>query len=517
MKKPDSLGLITRVTKGLGALSLGSVVNIADRLSIVPVALYFWGAERYGEWVVLAGIIVFLKLADLGLQTYVVNRLCANYSLGKFREMEQDLHSTLKVQIALIVLFLLFVSIVFYILPLGDILNLSTVRGNELFIVVVLLSIEILIGVPMGVVAGLYRATERLPRGAVIGAGQHLTILIVTLILIAFNSDFVTVAVGRVIVAVIASFWVIYDVRKLHPWLSLYPSTGSWYLGLSMIIPGLYFLIIPVADFLSNHITLAIVQRFLEGGEVSRLSTHRTAVNLSMMASTVLMTAVWPEITALHAGGKRDYLIKLRRTVTKMNIWLVGGVVFLILPFLPWLYSSWTVGKLALDEWTLIFLILRILLWSAWNPSLIMLLAVNKHRKAAFSMLLSSLIANISAFFLVPLYGISGAALSVLLGDLLLAVWFIPLLSSFELKDNYFTFWMESTKAMLFGIGLPVFIALTLWNISNSEMTKHFIILPLCLILYLLIIWRLLVPDERDHVYSIFKMIYSRLSKGVVK
>src|SRR5262249_33913754 len=75
-------GLLARVAKGVGALSLGAVVNAVSQISIVPIALYAWGAVRYGEWVVLTGLVSFLKLTDLGLQTFVVNRLCASYTRG---------------------------------------------------------------------------------------------------------------------------------------------------------------------------------------------------------------------------------------------------------------------------------------------------------------------------------------------------------------------------------------------------------------------------------------------------
>src|SRR5262245_34952190 len=79
---PAGAHLLVRVTRGVGALSLNAAVNIIGQISLVPVAMYAWGGVRYGEWVVLAGLVSFLKLTDLGLQTFVVNRLCASYARG---------------------------------------------------------------------------------------------------------------------------------------------------------------------------------------------------------------------------------------------------------------------------------------------------------------------------------------------------------------------------------------------------------------------------------------------------
>src|SRR5437016_3734789 len=90
-----------RVSKGIGALSLGAALQIVGQLTIVPVALYAWGKVRYGEWVLLTGLVTFLKLTDLGLQTFVVNRMCANYAREERREMQKILHNALRLQIPL--------------------------------------------------------------------------------------------------------------------------------------------------------------------------------------------------------------------------------------------------------------------------------------------------------------------------------------------------------------------------------------------------------------------------------
>ena len=59
-------GFLTRVSRGVGALSLGALVNILSQV-IVPIALYVWGKFRFGEWLLLAGLVQLLKVTDLGI------------------------------------------------------------------------------------------------------------------------------------------------------------------------------------------------------------------------------------------------------------------------------------------------------------------------------------------------------------------------------------------------------------------------------------------------------------------
>src|SRR5713101_6697831 len=88
--------VLVRVGKGLGALFTGAAVQILGQLTVVPIALYAWGKVRYGEWLVLTGLVTFLRLTDLGLQTFVVNRMCASYARGERDDMQSALDGALR-------------------------------------------------------------------------------------------------------------------------------------------------------------------------------------------------------------------------------------------------------------------------------------------------------------------------------------------------------------------------------------------------------------------------------------
>src|SRR5262249_4699832 len=154
--------IIRRLSRGFGALSLGAVVQLLSQVSIVPVALYSWGKVRYGEWVLLTGFVTFLKLTDLGLQSFVVNRLCASFARGDRDGMQHDLHSALRVQLPLVLLVASICATIVFNAEVDHALNLQTISGLRVSLAVILLTTELLIAVPMGVIGGLYRATGRL-------------------------------------------------------------------------------------------------------------------------------------------------------------------------------------------------------------------------------------------------------------------------------------------------------------------------------------------------------------------
>lgn len=500
---PDA-GPLARVAKGVGALSLGAVINAVSQISIVPIALYAWGAVRYGEWVVLTGLVSLLKVTDLGLQTFVVNRLCASYTRGDRAEMQSVLHSALRVQLPMLGVFLALLTVTLLRFPLDQVLRLRTIGGVELFAVALLVAFEILIGVPMGVIAGLYRATGRLPRAALMGVVQQIVLVGLTLALIAGQTRFLYLAGTRVGIAILMMVWVLYDLGRLYPWLRIWPASGSWREGVRMIGPGLFFLLIPLADYLSSQFTLMVVQKWLQSGEVSRLATHRTMVNMAQMMSGLLTNAVWPELTALHARGHLDYLIRAHRSLAKFNLWLVGAIIFGLLPFVQWVYPSWTAGRLVLDSLTLALLMIRVLIWGAWSASMVVLLANNQPQRVTLALLGSAAGTSALSVILVPTMGMSGAALASLLGDLCLVAWCVPLLAARQIGDSFIGFLAEEGSALLKGIAIPVGFGLLAWFMLPSFFAHYFIVTPISIGMGLMFMWRQLTPPERHvaiHLY----------------
>jgi len=498
--------VVARVGKGLGALFTGAAVQVVGQLTVVPVALYAWGKVRYGEWLVLTGLVMVLRLTDLGLQTFVVNRMCASYACGEREEMQTSLDGALRIQIPLVSLTFAAATVAIVALPIKRILALETIGSNAVVAVGLLLVLELLLNVSIGIISGVYRATGRLPRGALWSSCQQFAIMALTVGLIAFHSSFVTLAAARVAIVVVAAVWLIYDVHRLYPWLRLWPRPGDWRQGLWMIGPGLFFIMIPISDFLSSQFSLVVLQRSLAGGEVSRLATHRTVVNMSVLVSSLLTNAMWPELTALHARSRKEQLIKAHRSLTRINIWLVSAVLFGMLPFLPLVYRVWTGGQLALDQWTLGILVARGLLWAMWISSSTLLCSINKQKVVACSLIISAIISGGLSLALIPRIGIAGAAAAQLIGDLCLSSWLIPLLAAKATGDDYLKFLATNAIAFCKGLLLPILLGWLAWNFIDSERLRFFVVLPLVCCLALVLMWLALPSDERSPLFRLLKL-----------
>jgi O-antigen/teichoic acid export membrane protein len=496
-RKAASPGLFGRVARGVGAMSVGALVKICGQLAIVPVAMAAWGEARYGEWLVLAGLVTFLSLADLGLQSFVVNRMCASYARGDRDEVHQALHSSLRVQLPIALGVLALLSLALVLVPLDRTLELRTVGRGAVSAVALLLAAELLAGVPMGVIAGLYRATGRLPRAALIAACQQAALLGATVGLVALRQPFTAVAAARVTVAVVFTGVVLWDLKRLLPWLRLWPSSGSARAGFAMIGSGVYFLVIPLADYLSSQVSLLILQGAGDGGAVSHYSTHRTLVNVALMVSGMLTVSIWPELTALHARGHAEGLRRVQGTLTRFNVWLVGGITLGMLPLLPYLYPAWTAGRLRLDLVVAVLLIARVLVWAAWNSAMTVLLSTNRHERVAFTQLGAAAVGVVAALVLVPAWGIRGAAAAALAGDLAVSAWLVPVLAARETGVPPLRFWRGAGGDMAAGVALPALAGAAAWVLVPWPLPRVAAALGAGAAVAVPLAWRRLSDEER--------------------
>lgn len=422
--------LIRRLYKGFGALSFGGVIRTATHVIVVPVFLYSWGSIQYGEWIALTGLVAFLQVLDLGLERYVVNQMCSTYANERLRAFHRFLHSALRYHFLLTgIAFAVTIALVWH-LPLADFFGFQSTSGLDLRLAVIFLAVETLSGVPMRLVIGIYRATGRLSRGALIEAFHQLFMLILIVTLVLNDVVFSVLAGARLVLTLGLLAYVLRDLVSLYPWLRLKPDSADWKVGGRMLLPGALFLLIPIADYIAMKLTVLIIQRFASGAEVSEFMTHKQYANFPRMWGNYLVLALWPELTALDAIKDESRLRRLLEVASQRTVALVGFIVILVGPAAPWIYPLWTTGELSLDPLSMTLLIFQSLLWAVWSVSMTYLMATNRHQYVGLILLGGAAITASLALTLVPRWGTSGAAIALVVGDILGPMCFFPWLAS---------------------------------------------------------------------------------------
>jgi phosphatidyl-myo-inositol dimannoside synthase len=490
-------GMAERVLKGIAAMSVAALVNYIGQLAIVPLGMHAWGPTKYGEWTSLSALVAFLAMTDLGVQSHVVNRMCAHHARGDHDELLAELHSALRLQGPLAIGLWAAAALVAAVLPLDVWFGIGTATRFETYLTLVLLGAELLLGVPLGAVRGTYRATGQLVRAALLTALKRAVEMALPAALMVAGAPFPVIALARVVWALLVDVYVVYDLHKQNPWFRLLPLGGDRKTGLRMLAPGALFLAAGLGDFLVTQGNLLVVQSVIGGEEVSRFATHRNIANMGRMLSLQISAVVWPELTALDALSDGSRLVRAYRTTSKFTGFVVGFALIGFLPLAELVYSAWTLRKLSLDMPTLLLLAAQATLWGFWGSSSTALLATNRQGRVALLLATNAAVSFVLSILLVPRLGIRGVAAASLAADLAFASWVVPRAACHALGDRFSGYAREILGVLGLAVLVPAAFAALLYALLPAGMLRAFVVPPVFGAAALVAFWFTLAPEER--------------------
>jgi O-antigen/teichoic acid export membrane protein len=504
-------GLADRVLASTLALSLGAVIHILGQVVVVPIGMATWQKERWGEWLSISALVMFLALTDLGVQTHVVNKMNAHFARGKTDDMLHELHSALRIQGPLAIVIWTLGAIAFYFLPLKSWLGIRTATELETYLTVIFFSFELLLNVPFGVVNSTYRAAQELPRAAVIGTIKRVLEVVILASLMLLRAPFWTVALGRVLMVLVLYSLVIRDLHLRFSWFNLRPLRGNPRDGIAMLPSGALFLLAALSDYLANQGNLMVIQGALGGIAVAQLATHRTIASMGKLVATQLASAIWPELTALEALGDKERLVRLHRSAAKLVAFMAGIPLLAFFPMSAWVYRAWTMRELSLDAVILGLFILQTILWGVWYSGWTVLMATNRQGRLVWFLAVNALVSMTLCVVLVPYLGIRGAAISMLVADCVIAVWAIPRAACVALGDKPGGFFREVFLAIGVGLFAPALMSAGAYVVLPAGALRAIVTPIIFLVLALPLVWISLLPEERALCLRMLDKIRNRL------
>lgn len=420
-----------RLIQGIGANFLGQIINVVSRVLLVPLFLTAWGAEVYGEWLLLTSIVAYLSLTDLGGQIYIVNRLTQAFAQDDLPLFRKILHTGLGLFLIIpLAAFAGFVGIIF-LFPPGALLQITVTTPAVVFLVLAVLAFQLVFSLPQGILLGIYRATGLLPRGVMLANLMQLAFVTLVGLGLWLKGGLVTIACLQLLPFLAVALAAGRDLNRRFPQfrvLSL--GEADFFFGLSFIKPSLHFFGIQLSQACSIQGTVLVVGMVLGSVQVVVFSTMRTIINLSRSFFEQISHAAWPELTRLDAQQDEEKFFLLFRAIFRST--LVAAVIFMALLhfwgeaiYLFWLRKTVAYQQPVMD----LFLVYmgQLLVWLTCSHPL---MATNRHRALAKVMLASSLLGIGLAYLGGRHLGLPGVILGMAAGDLVLPCWFVPYLLS---------------------------------------------------------------------------------------
>ena len=413
----------SRILRGIGAGSLGPVITAAFQIVSVPLFLYFWGPQLYGEWLILSAIPTYLRLSDIGLGDVSGSEMTMRVAAGDRRAALEVFQTTWVLTTCVSVMLGVAIGASVWFLPLNQWLHLTHLSHTQATATLLLFSVYVLVGMQGGPLLGGFMSEENLPTGLMwlnwIRLGEYAAATLT--VCVGGGPAWVACAYLLSRTAGIVTFRVI--LKRSTPWLVCGMRFASVSCIRRLLRPAIAYTAFPAGNALSFQGMVILIGRLLGPTPVVVFSTLRTLSRVALQIMNVVKLSVWPEVSA--AFGTRNYrlLRSFHQYACQASLVICGCTVPGLFLLGPMLFHYWTQGRVQFDPTTFHLLLLVVLSNSLWDTSSVVTMASNRHARIAAAYLLETLFALLLAYALVLPYGISGAAMALFVADAIFAAY----------------------------------------------------------------------------------------------
>jgi len=395
------------------------VLGVTQQVALVPFFLHFWNSETLAAWLVIYAVGNLVLIADGGLQLRAINRFLTFKSGVDCDGRTASFYAGLRrLYFSLAVLFAMLVLVVTWLVPPSTILRFQAIPDFDAAFVI--MSVGILLTLPSGLVAGLYRARGLYGRAIWLQSSATLVGQVGQLVAIAVTGNVVAVAIAYVVPQMlIAAYFLTIDAPRQFPSLhnaGLKPSP-RWAIG--QLAKAAPFGIAGATELALLNLPLLLVSALVSDRvAVAQWGLTRVAAGLLRALCVLITLPLAAELGHDQAVGAKDRLRDLYARGSVFVALLASIVVSGLLPFWQDFFALWTHGTIPHDPMLTITLLIGT---SAVAPTILASSFANYSNRGGLLARAKSLqlaIFLILSLLLIPSFGPLGAAAAIVTSDL---------------------------------------------------------------------------------------------------
>jgi len=422
---------VERILRGIGANALGQVVTILTQLLSVPLFLAAWGPERYGTWLMVIAVPVYLGLADLGFTGVAVNRINMSIAAGNQRAAVVCYQSTL-------VLLLSIGAVLGGMAMLagaafGDAIEGWTGLAGGAAVLAMLMIAIYVVGYMFALLShGVFYSVGRYAEAIMwLNLFRLLEFVALAAGVLLFDGGFLLLLTLLAIVRVLLVVVTYVRMVRLAAWARAGVSAFSRAELREMLLPALALNAFPIGNAL-NMQGMVLCAGFVFGPAfVAYFSAMRTLSRIPYQLGQLISQSLSPEIGRLYGQRNARALRALFRHALSASVGLAGACgVFLYIAG-EWICQLWTHGKIAPIHPDYSWLLAAAVVNSLWHTASVMVTSTNNHARLSLVYLAANAAGLLIAVAGGKLLGQAAVSFGVLATELLILLALLPLIHGF--------------------------------------------------------------------------------------
>jgi O-antigen/teichoic acid export membrane protein len=390
------------------------------------VFLFYWGPERYADWVALFSVASALTLFDFGLANFYGNALLIAWARRDRSEFDRMLRIGLGVVGACALAAFALSAPIVWLAPWARYFNLEVTSPAETVRVVLALAVCFAARLPLGLAFAIYRARGEQAAGIVAETLANLAQFGAVLAVLHVGGGLTEVAIAHALATATAWLGTIAHLRlryrdvRLGVAMPRRPEIGTA-LGV-----GPYFAALPVALAVQVYGVVLVVAALAAPAMAVVYTTHRTLTGAARIVVGHLGQAVATELARQQTEGDHAAFSRLYAFLGRLVGAASGGVAGLIAVLGPAVMSIWTLGKVPFDPVVFWALVAAGLVTVPAEAADKLLSALNRPHGIAIAFGARSAVAILGCLALVPAYSAAGAAISIVAAEACTVAWMLP-------------------------------------------------------------------------------------------
>lgn len=416
-----SKGAAQRLLKGMMASGFGQIVSVVVTLVSMPVFIHLLGPSGFADWTLLGSIPATLALNDLGFgmaaTAEMTQRVAREDRQGALRVFQS---CWLLVSAVSAAAFLLLFPFALWG-PWVQWVNLAQLDASSARICGALMILLMLGQQQLSLIAAAYKSDGLYARVTVIENWQRLLQYVVGFTCCFFAGTVTSFVAGFVITYLAFVVFMAVDLRRQRPWITWGRSHASWEEVKPLVKPALSFAAYPFGIALNLQAMIWVINLSL-GPVQGYWSAMRTLSRAVIQVAQIFIGPAPVEISA--ALGRDDRLLAQRIHHSVLQAGLLASAVAcsgLALFGRP-IFELFTKGKYEYGIGLFLLFLGVALLNSAWNVSMSVAYAVNRHMALTIAYLAANGAAFIIGVLMAKSAGLEGLAFALLAVDALMVV-----------------------------------------------------------------------------------------------
>lgn len=434
------MSVSTRLISGSVASWAQIGITFITQMLLVPVYLSYWDVASYGLWLAILTLGYLLTALDFGHQEYLAYELLR---IGKQnrKEISRYLYSGILMGFILgIVQFPVIFGLyeIGFLNTLGDAqLPLTDELGRTTLTVLVAGSSSSLISVSMGgILTRTLTSLGHYPRVAWWAVYSSIVMNLAPAVAVVLGADLLITGITVATTRVITDIPLFYDMFRLLRKEKIGFSYPSFRLGWLNFIKSTFLSATGILENVRQQGARLFLTPLAGATGLAAFSTMRTATNVAMQGLRTITIPLMPELVQfLH---KKD---QARSEAAFATVWIVTMIglcpaIIILQNIIEPLFITWTRGQITFNPWLFATLSIGVLIFALAQPAIAVVRGNNILQPQILISALTGSVAVGGIFILVPLFGITGAGVSLLLSELAVILSYLAIAKKWLLKNG---------------------------------------------------------------------------------